>query len=197
VYDSDALDFTERLHEQWLKRCGDRTPVDEGPTAIPFRPGAIFISYSKQSEADSAAATALYEALKRIGANVWMDVRLEGGDDYQDEILRHIDTCSIFVPILSRHAAARQSGCFLRWEWDEALATEERKRRSNALPKLVFPVRADDVGYAEDGLPSAFRERKHWLDMPDGVPTSIVVEKLVRYAKTNKEIMRRSMEGWQ
>ncbi|MDQ0290549.1 hypothetical protein [Oligosphaera ethanolica] len=74
IYDSDALEFTRRLYERWDMWNVPLAAENDNSTLPPFRPGAIFISYSKQGEKDRQAASALFDALQKLGANVWMDV---------------------------------------------------------------------------------------------------------------------------
>ena len=80
--------------------------------------GAIFISYGSE---DSEAATRLMAALTADGLDVWLDMSdLRGGDAWDRRIRERINTCRLFVPIISAHTEARDEGYFRR-EWKLAV----------------------------------------------------------------------------
>ena len=61
--------------------------------------GGIFLSYCSK---DVIMASQLFFKLKKQGYNVWFDnVRLSGGDNYNEEISKAIGEAKIFIPLLS------------------------------------------------------------------------------------------------
>lgn len=58
----------------------------------------VFISYANE---DKAIALSIYRHLVDAGINVWMDISLNGGEDFDKEIPDAIKKCKIFLPILT------------------------------------------------------------------------------------------------
>jgi hypothetical protein len=148
------------------------------PSAVEtdMSPRSIFVSYANE---DAGAARALSDALRSRGLDVWLDKgdtpdALKPGESFDRRIREQIDRCEIFVPVLSRRAAARVESYF-RIEW--GLAIQRQARIADEVP-FVVPVRIDDVAYSEPGIPSALRE-KHWIEMPDGQANETVVQHFV------------------
>lgn len=173
-----AVEFVDELHRRWI----ERHPVQQ--TAEPVRartsqemePGAVFLSYASE---DRPLVEALKEELERAGVDVWFDRdALEGGDEYERKIRRNIESCSLFVPILSRHSLTSRRRFFrLEWEWAERVAAQ-------APPNLRFivPLAAGDAGDVapeDPALPDRFR-RLHWERLAPGRPNPEVVETLKR-----------------
>lgn len=87
----------------------------------------IFISYSRQ---DSEYANRLADAFKARGLPVWIDQRIEYGDNWSDEIFTAIAESAAFVVIMS--PASRES----KWVRREVAYADEIARR-------IFPVLLD------------------------------------------------------
>ena len=91
LIDSDV----EGLVNKIIKALPKSLPLTEAPT-IPD----VFISYAR---VDQQIAQEIYDTLTNIGLNVWFDkYNLAGhGEPYMNKIFAAIDTCKIFVPILT------------------------------------------------------------------------------------------------
>ena len=145
-----------------------------------MKPGSVFISYSR---ADSAAGKKLHDTLEAAGIDVWFDQRrLEGGDDFDAQIKRHIRACSYFIPIISASTQSRHEGYF-RLEWD--LAVERSRLIAETVP-FILPVAIDPVGEAEALVPERFRA-VHWTRLPAGDPTPEFVERMVRLIREHRK----------
>jgi len=88
-----------------------------------------FISYSRD---DSLLVAPLVHDLDKLGHDVWMDKELYGGQDWWDEILRHIAACDFFVLALSPRSLA-SGPCRLELAYADSL-------RRPFLPVAVAPV---------------------------------------------------------
>ena len=170
-----AVEFVDELHRRWT----ERHPVQEAAAEEPERglgtgsplemvPGSVFLSYASE---DRPVVEALKTELESAGVDVWFDRdALEGGDDYERKIRRNIESCSLFVPILTRHSLTSRRRFFrLEWDWADRVAVQ-------APPNLRFivPLVAGDVAPDDPALPDRFR-RLHWERLaPDGPNPSIV-----------------------
>ena len=169
--------FAAELHSRWMAAHGggidDVSPEEKSPP----RGTMFFISYSRLT--DSSHAVSMYEALQKLGVTegeIWFDRRtIDPGADYQRKILDGIQSCTYFLPLVSKGVGDRDRG-FVFKEWEEA---------SNLLPEMnrefVFPVIVDpeydpevyspkpvwewrqrkiDFGHAPGGAPDARLEAK-------------------------------------
>jgi len=128
---------------------------------------AIFISYARE---DTLAAHRVAEALRSQGVEVWFDRdELRGGDAWDMKIRKQIDSCTLFMPIISKNTETRSKGYF-RLEWK--LAVEQTHLLMEGVPYLV-PVAVDDTPEAAVGVPPEFR-KVQWTRMPGGVALASV-----------------------
>lgn len=152
--------------------------------------GSVFISYAHE---DSDAARCIAEALRDSGLQVWMDQsELRGGVAWDESIRRQIQTCTLFLPIVSARTQARREGYFRR-EW--RLAAERTHDMADGLPFLI-PVVADDTSEAQAFAPAEFFQVQ-WTRLPDGRPTVQFCEQVKRLlaqalAPDNADSFRRS-----
>ena len=66
---------------------------------FPGRGDDVFISYAHE---DKYIAVPLYERLHEEGVNVWIDEQgLRPGDEYERILIKKINNCKVFLPILS------------------------------------------------------------------------------------------------
>lgn len=86
----------------------------------------IFISYSRE---DYDYTRKLADHLMKAGFDVWIDDRIEVGDDWWDKIDVAINDCSAFIVVMS--SSAKNS----RWVKREVLLAE--KRNKPAFPLLL------------------------------------------------------------
>ncbi len=142
------VEFVRELHRRWFERHG-RTPAPRSAAASASeRPaqmvgGSIFVSYASE---DRQAAFDLADALTGSGLEVWVDHRLDPGDDYRDVIERHIRECCAFVPVLSRNTQQEDERWF-RNEW--AQACDRAKHYFGTERAFLFPAVVDETPLAE------------------------------------------------
>ncbi|HEY2296068.1 MAG TPA: toll/interleukin-1 receptor domain-containing protein [Thermoanaerobaculia bacterium] len=162
-----AAELVAELAARW-KASQPRQPAAE-PAGEPseiaeVKPGAVFLSYPSE---DLPAAEALRDSLERAGVDVWFDKKgLEAGDHYEDKILSCIESCSLFVPVISRHALTPQ-GRFFRLEWKQAERVAGLKPDSTTF---ILPVAVDETSPTAQAVPESFR-RIHWTRLPEGKTT--------------------------
>ncbi len=101
--------------------------------------GGVFISYKS---ANRFYAQRLFFALRANNIKAWYDEReLESGDKYNDRIMEAIESCSVFVPLLSPDTAAdtkpcldcnnerAENFCYYRdREWNHAIRTQTSRK---------------------------------------------------------------------
>jgi hypothetical protein len=122
---------------------------------------AVFVSYARE---DLPAVQKLKAGLDAAGIKAWFDVeRLEGGDDYDRKIQRHIARCALFVPVVSATTERRHEGYFRR-EWSYAI---DRTRNMADDAVFVLPVCIDDTDASRASVPDKFRS-VHFTRLPGG-----------------------------
>ena len=135
----------------------------------------MFLSYASE---DAAAADRLESALREAGIDVWRDrSRLQGGESWDAAIRRQIRECALFVPLISRNAAARREGYF-RLEW--ALA-DERMRMMSLDRVFIVPVMLDATRDA--GGPESFL-RAQWILCDGGTAAPVVTARIASLLAT-------------
>jgi len=111
---------------------------------------AVFLSYASQ---DADTARQIAETLRAVGIEVWFDQsELEGGDAWDRKIRQQIQSCALFVPIISPNTERRPEGYF-RLEW--WLAEQRSFRMARGLP-FLFPVTLDVAATEQAKVPEAF-----------------------------------------
>jgi hypothetical protein len=171
-----AVEFVDELHRRWTERHPPQAVSEEPIRARSpqeMEPGAVFLSYASE---DRPLVEALKEELEQAGVDVWFDRdALEGGDEYERKIRRNIESCSLFVPILSRHSLTSRRRFFrLEWDWAERVAVQAPPNQ-----RFIVPLAVGDVAPDDPALPERFR-RLHWERLAPGQPTPGVVETLKR-----------------
>jgi len=138
------VDFVRELNRQWLARH----PKSAAPSPVPsaeveppaaMSGGSVFISYAHE---DRPAAFHLADALSAKGLEVWVDRRLNCGDDYNRIIERHIRECCAFVAVISRNT---QNDDDHYWRRERYQAVERNKSFFGADRPFLFPVVVDDI----------------------------------------------------
>jgi TolB-like protein/Tfp pilus assembly protein PilF len=134
---------------------------------------AVFISYASQ---DAQAASCICAALRAAGIEVWLDQsELRGGDAWDQSIRRQIKTCTLFIPLISKHTHERAEGYF-RLEWKLAV---DRSHLIMANKAFLLPVVIDDTGDDDENVPDKFREVQ-WTRLPAGETPPAFVERIQR-----------------
>jgi hypothetical protein len=91
----------------------------------------VFVSYARANKPDIEQ---LSSHLNELGWNPWVDTSLHGGQEWWEEILRQIEDCDIFIPIISGDAL-KSEACEREFDWAEALG-------KRVLPVAVEPMPA-------------------------------------------------------
>ncbi|MBS0380724.1 MAG: TIR domain-containing protein [Proteobacteria bacterium] len=112
----------------------------------------MFLSYASQ---DSEAATQICEALRSAGIEVWFDKsELRGGDRWDHQIREQINTCRLFIPVISANTESRDEGYFRR-EWGLAV---DRTRNMAAKKAFLLPVVIDGTPETGSSVPEQFQQ---------------------------------------
>jgi hypothetical protein len=169
---SDPVTFVNELHRRWQQRLAEQRTVQQVP--VPFdtptmNPGAVFLSYASD---DHPAAAAIRDALDAAGIDVWFDRhRLMAGELFENKIRRHIERCSLFIPVLSKSCVTPERR-FFRLEWDHAQRVAITAPESS---RFIVPVVIDDLPPDHEDIPARFRA-VHWERLPGGQTTPAFVE---------------------
>lgn len=161
-----SVAFVDQLHEQWTERhppgtLAAATAAETSAAAAEMEPGAVFLSYASE---DLAAAAAVRESLAQAGMDVWFDkTELEPGDAFENKIRRNIESCSVFVPIISSHTLTSRRRYF-RKEWRHAESVAEM---AVSAERFIVPVAIDDTLPDAEALPESLRTL-HWARLPEG-----------------------------
>ncbi len=114
------------------------TPAASVPAPLAHEPATVFVCHARE-DADVAAAVAA--ELRAAGFETWIDQDdLRGGDRWDGEIERAIDTVRYVVVLQSRHLAAKQEG-YVNKEINLAL---RRQLTFRSDLRFVVPVVVDD-----------------------------------------------------
>src|SRR5262249_22244934 len=88
---------------------------------------------------------------------------LQAGDAWDPKIRLNIESCSLFIPLISRATESREEGYF-RKEWN--LAAERSLLVADDVP-FILPVTIDDTAAYSARVPERFR-RSQWTALLDG-----------------------------
>ena len=164
----NAIAFIKELRERWLAR-NPKAAVRAPPVAAALQrelpnempEGAVFISYAREDRAD---VELLKSNLDTHGLPVWFDRdKLKGGDLYEKKIQRNIQTCALFLPVISARTERRMEG-FFRREWK--LATKRSDDMDDSVP-FIIPVAIDDTAEEAARVPDKFLDAQ-WERCPGG-----------------------------
>jgi len=177
VYPGTAVEFVSALAARWQSR-GPDPDRDERAALEAMRPDSVFLSYASH---DVLAVQRICGALDASGVDVWYDRdRLRGGDKWKQEIRRNIESCSFFIPVISRNAERRTEGVFIE-EWRSA---EERARRMKDGVEFILPVVIDDTPPYSAAI-GAFADVQ-WTRLPDGKPSPDWVRRIVDLVRAKR-----------
>jgi len=136
--------------------------------------GAVFLSYTHE---DFEAASRLAEGLRSAGLEVWFDRdALLIGEDWARSILCGIQVCSLFLPVISRHAVTE--GNRRRYFWREWMKADDLARGMAPGEVFIVPVVIDDTSIDHSSLPDSFK-RAQGKSLPSGELTSDDAARLV------------------
>jgi hypothetical protein len=155
VFISDGSDFVDLLFEK-LEQEQKETIIQP-----PDFPGFAFISFEGK---DRPAANRLADYLRKDGIDVWLDERkFNPGDDVDETIIKAIDKCPVFIPLISKNSQRLQTDeGKLKYhcrEWERALSNKIADEKS----VTIIPVKIDDTDWLYDKF-----ERIFYIDVPGG-----------------------------
>jgi len=163
IDEMEPVQFVMELSARWMERFGqqEQAPIRSLPAETKaMSQNAVFISYCRTDASGAAArdqqiALAIRDALVARDVDVWLDQRaLEGGDDYSKKIRRYINTCSVFLPLISETTESRADG-FFRMEWGWAL--ERLPHFTGSDRQFLFPVVIDNTDPGRAKIPEEFK----------------------------------------
>jgi len=156
IFDKGATEFVDEL---W-QRYSDAHANDEPEAALPAEitsesPGSgatIFLSYAGE---DIDAARLIKDFLSEIGWIVWFDkADLHLGDNWNLKIKKAIQSCDLFLPIISPATELQPRGYFRR-EWKQAASEAEGIDESEPF---LIPILLDkNVKITRALVPETFR----------------------------------------
>lgn len=159
-YSSNCRKFLDILLKKLQKDYPD--------TIIPENdfPSNVFISFEGT---DRPSANNLVDNLKSDGINVWLDDRkFQPGDDIDRTIIRAIEKCPVFIPLISHNAKTlhtkdgKEKYHYQEWCW--AL---NYNMRYDTIQKIIIPVKIDDTGWMYEKFTNIY-----FLNIPDGKRTA-------------------------
>lgn len=158
IFGGDAVQFIDELHRRWTERFSG---VELAP--VKSEKGAIFLSYARE---DVIAARAVKAGLEAEHFQVWFDEgEMVGGEDFDYRIANEINSCAVFVALISSHTENDLRDAYFRREWYLA---GERDTRNSDRAKFIVPVVVDDTPLENlREVPARFL-RKHILVARDG-----------------------------
>jgi len=143
----DARPFMEKT----VNYIKDATDI----SLLPRQENGVFISYAHE---DRYIALPLFERLHAAGINVWIDEeKLEGGAEYEQRIQRAINSCKVFIPILSSQVKNDLISQNMNnrwypqeWEWAQQRHDEEVTISGDSQPRFkTIPVVIGDYRFTE------------------------------------------------
>jgi hypothetical protein len=148
VLSMDPREFVRELLARWqASRAADGITVStpaNGPRPIARQQRAIFISYSRT---DIDAARTLYAELTRIGGDdiAWFDKNdIKPGTLWRRSVEQAIESCQLFLPIVSRSAEKRDEAEFIA-EWNAACDRWKRIRGKTFVVPVCIDPDANDT----------------------------------------------------
>ncbi|MGH6855375.1 MAG: toll/interleukin-1 receptor domain-containing protein, partial [Aestuariivirga sp.] len=163
IYSGESGAFVDELWRRWRARNPDAVQNPAKPRIPPAEvmpDGAIFISYARE---DLEAVRELKSGLDAEGLAVWFDMdRLSAGDAWDLKIRRNIQSCSLFIAVISVNTENREEGYFRR-EWHHAV---ERSWNMADDRPFIVPVIIDETTHPSR-IPDRFKDA-HMVGVPGG-----------------------------
>jgi len=178
IYQSTgAVEFVGELHQRWIERHPETESAsaasESTTTAVrpELRDGAVFLSYAHE---DRQSVEKISKALDSAGIDVFFDKEaLRGGNAFESKLIRAIESCSLFVPVISKSTLTK-SRRFFRMEWKMAI---KESRKAAESQRFIVPVVIDDTSPEEPTVPDSFR-KLHWKTLPGGETSRQFVEQV-------------------
>lgn len=136
-YSYEHTDFVDLLFEKVERH------YDNGIIQPEDFPVTVFLSYAWD---DKPSANRLASYLREDGIDVWLDERnLEPGDEVDKNIIKAIDKCPVFIPLISRNSQRGQGDNgklrYHRREWERAYTNMQSGDKAKEV--TVIPVKID------------------------------------------------------
>jgi hypothetical protein len=163
--------FIDQLESHWREA---KTPdvalaAATAPATSPARDTSpagrprVFISYAHE---DIAAVRVLRDSLNPF-FTVWMDENdLKEGDEFDRKIKQQIETCDIFIPVISTNTEARPRAYFRR-EWNLAISLLPSIHQD---VRFIHPVTIHQLSTVAVKLVNDEFKRFQWTYCPEGRP---------------------------
>jgi hypothetical protein len=105
-------------------------------------PGEVFISFEGK---DRSGARRLADNLRNDGVDVWLDEnKFRGGDDVDEKIIKAIDRCPVFIPLISRNSKKIQANKGVEkyhvreWNWAyKNLKSGDKDKKVKIIPVVI------------------------------------------------------------
>src|SRR4051794_8683321 len=145
-----------------------------GATASPGGPARtrIFFSYKRNTEPDNLLVSALYEALRERGYELFIDRLLPVGAEWSERIKTEIRNSDFFLALLSRSAVQSE---MLE---GEVRAAYDLAREQNGRPRIL-PVRVANHDPFRSPI-SIFLDQLNWAVWESPADTPRLVDELTR-----------------
>ncbi len=195
VKDITPADFVIELYNKYDEKFnGQEAGTSHTEVSVKGRKGnAVFISYcatdaSGNPTRDKDIAHAIRKALTDRGIEVWIDTyQLVGGDDWKREITQYIETCSLFIPLVSKTTESREEG-FFRREW---ILVVDRLRNLWSGRQFLLPVVIDNINPYEAKVPEEFKQIQFTHILDRVLPEQFLDRVQALYEKTIQEANKR------
>ena len=114
----------------------------------------VFISYARE---DIGIALRLYDDLRRLGINVWIDAKnLTPGQNWRKTITRVIKKSSYFIALLSSNSVSKRG--YVQKELK--IACEVLEEFPTGGDVFIIPIRLNDCNVLDEELAAL-----HWIDI--------------------------------
>lgn len=122
---------------------------------LPRKENGVFISYAHE---DRYLALPLFNRLHSAGVNVWLDEqKLEVGAEYEQRIHQAINSCKVFMPILSSQVKddlvsqkIKDRWYLQEWQWAQQRFDNESSINGEGLVTFkVIPILVGDYSFSD------------------------------------------------
>src|SRR6266576_695146 len=154
------------------------------------------------AQPDRAVASHLADDLTQAGIDVWFDQKLRPGDNWQDQITRHIENAEAVVVLIS--PSSLQSEWVAR-EWTMALVRSLEDRSSSSriipvlvggasfsdLPRVLQDIQAIDLNHDYEGGVERIGQAIKYLQSSEEPPASAVIDRQSIVEDVTAQVMER------
>ena len=138
----------------FMREAIEKIKAATDSSLLPRRENGVFISYAHE---DRYIALPLFERFRAAGINAWLDEdKLECGAEYEKRIRNAINSCKVFMPVLSSQVKEDLVAQTVRWyqkEWQMAQSRRDDETGVDGEGQArfkVIPVVVGDYRFNED-----------------------------------------------